>query len=108
MLEMREACEYCKAPTPPDSANVVICSYECTFCRLCADRFEWVCPNCGGTLVDRPTRSTTSPASPERSWSSSHRGSRPTGDSARDPLTGHHTSTRYCDRPCDANAHADG
>ena len=67
MLEMRTECEHCKAATPPESANVLICSYECTFCRACAGQFERVCPNCGGTLVDRPTRTATRPASLDRS-----------------------------------------
>ena len=45
MLEMRSECEHCKAATPPESANVLICSYECTFCAACAGQFERVCPN---------------------------------------------------------------
>ncbi len=31
-------------------------AYECTFCRDCAKQMEFVCPNCGGELVQRPRR----------------------------------------------------
>jgi hypothetical protein len=35
----------------------MICSFECTFCRACADaRLQGRCPNCGGELVRRPIR----------------------------------------------------
>ncbi|RYY11673.1 MAG: DUF1272 domain-containing protein, partial [Alphaproteobacteria bacterium] len=33
-----------------------ICSFECTFCAECADALDERCPNCGGELLDRPTR----------------------------------------------------
>jgi hypothetical protein len=33
-----------------------ICSFECTFCAECADELDETCPNCGGELLDRPTR----------------------------------------------------
>jgi hypothetical protein len=32
------------------------CSYECTFCRWCAEEMAHLCPNCGGELVSRPKR----------------------------------------------------
>jgi hypothetical protein len=32
MLEMRANCESCGRGLPADSAEAVICSYECTFC----------------------------------------------------------------------------
>jgi hypothetical protein len=35
----------------------MICSFECTFCRACAEgRLGGRCPNCGGELVRRPLR----------------------------------------------------
>jgi hypothetical protein len=35
----------------------MICSFECTFCRPCAEtRLQGYCPNCGGELVRRPIR----------------------------------------------------
>jgi len=35
----------------------MICSFECTFCRACAEtRLRGRCPNCGGELVARPRR----------------------------------------------------
>ena len=57
MLEMRPACERCGAYTPADKPGSFICSFECTFCTECADELDDLCPNCGGELMDRPTRS---------------------------------------------------
>ena len=38
--------------------DVLICTYECTWCRDCADDvLHGVCPNCGGGLVPRPVPS---------------------------------------------------
>ena len=54
-LDMRTECERCNAALTPD-ADAVICSYECTFCRSCAESMDFVCPNCGGELVARPRR----------------------------------------------------
>lgn len=57
MLELRPNCECCDADLPPASAEAVICSSECTFCRTCAqDKLNWTCPNCGRNLVERPIR----------------------------------------------------
>jgi len=57
MLEMRPGCECCDRDLPPDSAEAMICSFECTFCRDCASGpLAGRCPNCGGGLVSRPTR----------------------------------------------------
>ncbi|HIF52101.1 MAG TPA: DUF1272 domain-containing protein [Thiotrichaceae bacterium] len=33
-----------------------ICSYECTFCESCTTEMNFICPNCSGDLVRRPTR----------------------------------------------------
>jgi uncharacterized protein len=55
-LEMRETCERCGTALPNDSADARICSYECTFCRTCAEIMNGRCPNCGGELVVRPRR----------------------------------------------------
>jgi uncharacterized protein len=54
-LEMRDRCERCGVGLVPDG-EASICSYECTFCRSCADDMSLRCPNCGGELVPRPTR----------------------------------------------------
>ena len=54
-LEMRAVCERCDAALAPEG-NAVICSYECTFCRACAEQMDYVCPNCSGELVLRPKR----------------------------------------------------
>jgi len=57
MLELRPSCECCGRDLPPDSTDAVICSFECTFCRSCAEGvLEGRCPNCGGELVRRPIR----------------------------------------------------
>lgn len=54
-LEMKTACERCGAGLTPDG-DARICSYECTWCADCAGEMSDVCPNCGGRLVPRPTR----------------------------------------------------
>ena len=57
MLQMRPNCESCDTNLCPDSGDAYICSFECTFCRHCADsKFGRVCPNCGGNLLPRPAR----------------------------------------------------
>jgi hypothetical protein len=57
MLELRPNCECCERDLAPDSADALICTFECTFCAACAQqRFGGVCPNCGGGLVARPIR----------------------------------------------------
>jgi len=71
MLLMKPGCECCDRDLPPDSTDARICSFECTFCEACAEqRLGGVCPNCGGSLVPRPTRAAALlerfPASTER------------------------------------------
>lgn len=57
MLELRPNCECCDCNLPPSSADAMICSFECTFCRACADtKLGGIRPNCGGNLVARPIR----------------------------------------------------
>lgn len=57
MLQLRPSCECCDRDLPPDSADAMICSFECTFCRGCAETvLKGRCPNCGGELVRRPIR----------------------------------------------------
>ena len=57
MLELRPACENCNTPLPPDSREAMICTFECTFCRLCVENvLENVCPNCAGGFCARPIR----------------------------------------------------
>jgi hypothetical protein len=73
MLEMRPDCESCGRDLPADQAGALICSFECTFCESCNDgKHHDVCPNCGGTLKPRPTRSADKlakyPASTERKY----------------------------------------
>ena len=56
MLDMRPDCERCGADLPANAGGAFICSFECTFCAPCADALDERCPNCGGELLDRPTR----------------------------------------------------
>ena len=57
MLELRPNCECCDRDLPPDAADALICTFECTFCADCSAReFGGLCPNCGGELVRRPVR----------------------------------------------------
>ena len=57
MLELRPNCECCGRDLPPASTEAAICSFECTFCRSCAEGvLAGHCPNCGGELVRRPIR----------------------------------------------------
>ena len=57
MLELRPNCECCDKDLPPDAADAMICTFECTFCRDCVDtRLSGRCPNCGGAFQPRPSR----------------------------------------------------
>jgi len=59
MLELRPNCERCDRDLPPDAPDAMICTFECTFCRDCAESaFAGVCPNCGGNFERRPLRPT--------------------------------------------------
>ena len=71
MLQMKPSCECCDVDLPAQQALARICSFECTFCEACAtDVLKGQCPNCGGELVARPTRSlaklANNPASMQR------------------------------------------
>ena len=57
MLKLKPSCECCDKNLPPDSREAMICSFECTFCRDCAEtRLNGRCPNCGGGFSVRPIR----------------------------------------------------
>lgn len=71
MLQLRPNCECCNRDLPPESQDAMICTFECTFCRDCADtKLKGVCPNCGGNFTPRPIRPANKlekyPASTER------------------------------------------
>lgn len=73
MLALRPGCECCNRDLPPDSTLALICSYECTWCRDCAEKkLGMICPNCQGNLVPRPIRPAAMlakhPASTERKF----------------------------------------
>jgi len=56
-LTFRPNCECCDKDLPPDSAEAMIRSFECTFCRQCAETvLGGKCPNCGGGFAPRPIR----------------------------------------------------
>jgi hypothetical protein len=57
MLALRPNCECCDRDLPPASTQAMICSFECTFCRDCAEGvLAGRCPNCGGAFAPRPIR----------------------------------------------------
>jgi uncharacterized protein len=57
MLELRPSCEGCARLLPPNATDAMICTYECTFCEVCAlTKLRNVCPNCGGNFQHRPIR----------------------------------------------------
>lgn len=57
MLEIKPICENCGKRLPNKSAEAMICSFECTFCKDCANNIlHNVCPNCGGGFEKRPIR----------------------------------------------------
>ncbi len=56
MLEMRPDCELCGEDLSAEAPGAFVCSLECTFCVRCAESLDDTCPNCGGELMDRPTR----------------------------------------------------
>jgi len=60
-LELRPNCELCDKDLSPNSAEAMICTYECTYCTSCVHQLENVCPNCGGGFVLRPIR-------PSKAW----------------------------------------
>lgn len=71
MLQLRPNCECCDTDLPPESTQARICSFECTFCVVCAEgMLGGACPNCAGELVPRPRRPANklanNPASIER------------------------------------------
>lgn len=62
MLALRPNCEFCDGDLSPASAEAMICSYECNFCRDCVEEvLSNVCPNCGGGFAPRPIR-------PAKAW----------------------------------------
>ncbi|MCY1537587.1 hypothetical protein D9M68_730870 [compost metagenome] len=83
MLQLRPNCECCARDLPADSAEALICSFECTFCRDCSDKIlHGSCPNCGGELVRRPIRpaaklEATRPDSPRRNTMTAENAVRP-------------------------------
>lgn len=57
MLALRPNCECCNRDLPPDAADAMICTFECTFCADCVEtRLYGRCPNCSGNLAARPIR----------------------------------------------------
>lgn len=58
MLKLKPNCECCNRDLAADSTEAMICSFECTFCRTCAETRlpGGRCPNCTGELVRRPIR----------------------------------------------------
>jgi hypothetical protein len=55
VLDMSGRCQRCTGELLSDG-EAYICSFECTFCPLCASDMMMFCPNCGGELLRRPRR----------------------------------------------------
>ncbi len=53
VVAIRQECEKCNAPLPPNAA-AFICRRNCTFCSRCTEAMNHLCPNCGGELLSRP------------------------------------------------------
>jgi|GEM_PF-380400 len=54
---LKRHCECCSKELLPDSAQAVVCSFDCTYCTDCAERkLGYRCPNCAGELRPRPRR----------------------------------------------------
>ncbi|WP_341925473.1 DUF1272 domain-containing protein [Nocardioides psychrotolerans] len=54
---MRPTCERCDSALPPTTTDAFICSFECTWCRGCAEGdLAMACPTCSGELLQRPRR----------------------------------------------------
>jgi hypothetical protein len=57
MLVLKPGCECCDKDLPPEAADAMICTFECTFCRDCVEtRLNGRCPNCDGKFAPRPIR----------------------------------------------------
>jgi len=54
-LEMKSECEKCRSELS-NLGEAYICSFECTFCSLCAQEMQHKCPNCAGEVIRRPRR----------------------------------------------------
>jgi two-component system LytT family sensor kinase len=52
---MKTHCEACERALPAD-AEAFVCSFECTFCPVCAANARCICPHCAGELLRRPRR----------------------------------------------------
>ncbi|HTT41377.1 MAG TPA: DUF1272 domain-containing protein [Burkholderiales bacterium] len=57
MLELGLVCEPGEASPPADSTEAMICSFECTSCRIRVETvLRNVCPNCRGGLGPSPPK----------------------------------------------------
>ncbi|MDO6595448.1 DUF1272 domain-containing protein [Oceanihabitans sp. 2_MG-2023] len=37
MLEIRPTCEHCNKALPHNAEDAMICTFECTYCKACAE-----------------------------------------------------------------------
>ena len=54
-LTMKAHCEKCRSALSAQG-EAYICSFECTYCAMCASQLNNTCPHCGGELIRRPRR----------------------------------------------------
>src|SRR5580704_408368 len=59
LSNMKTHCDACGVSLPAHS-TAYVCSYECTFCPVCSESMHHLCSHCGGELVRRPRRTSSS------------------------------------------------
>lgn len=68
---LKQACEKCSARLS-ENAAAFACEYDCTFCQVCAEAMNHVCPNCGGPLVSSRSKCSPGRAHPRTSPTNGH------------------------------------
>ncbi|WP_082892784.1 DUF1272 domain-containing protein [Rossellomorea aquimaris] len=46
---------HCQACQNQLSTNTYSCVHECTFCEDCTKKHLFICPNCSGGLIKKPS-----------------------------------------------------
>lgn len=54
-VPVKQQCERCSVRLA-ENAPAYACAHECTFCQVCTDAMNHVCPNCGEALLNRRSR----------------------------------------------------
>ena len=89
VLDLRPNCECCDKDLAANSPDAFICTFECTYCRNCAEGvLAGHCPNCLGNLVPRPIRPEGGPTGGLRKYPGSQKRVLKDGGCARAPDAG--------------------